>query len=151
MRKIIFLVRVEGNERQFEMAKSDADKAYEWAVGEIARVKAAGETILDFNVEEALALTQLPPEIADLTALQNLDLMNTQVTDISVLKDLTALQNLNLRGTQITDINVLKDLTALQSLDLWGTQVTDISVLKDLTALQNLYLSDTQVTDISVL
>jgi hypothetical protein len=91
------------------------------------------------------------PLIGGLTALQSLNLMEAEVTDIAPLKGLTALQSLNLRDTQVADLAPLKGLTALQSLDLSLTQVADLAPLKDLTALQTLNLSGARVADLAPL
>ena len=42
------------------------------------------------------------------------------------LKGLTALQTLDLSDTQVADLGPLKGLTALQSLDLSDTRVADL-------------------------
>jgi Leucine-rich repeat (LRR) protein len=95
-------------------------------------------------------ISDLSP-LANLTTLQSLDLDGTQVSDLSPLTNLTALQSLGLSGTQISDLSPLTNLTALQSLDLRGTQVSDLSPLANLTALQSLDLRGTQVSNLSPL
>ena len=82
------------------------------------------------------SLHELSP-VQTLTTLRSLDLSQTQVSDLSPLKTLTALQSLTLSRTQVSDLSPLKTLTALQSLTLSQNQVCDLSPLKALTALQN--------------
>ena len=89
--------------------------------------------------------------LADLTALERLDLWDTQVSDLGPLADLTALERLDLWDTQVSDLGPLADLTALETLDLWGTQVSDLGPLADLTALERLDLNHTQVSDLGPL
>jgi hypothetical protein len=89
--------------------------------------------------------------LAGLTALQSLDLANTDVTDLGPLTGLKALQSLDLEGTKVTDLGPLTGLKALQSLDLEGTKVTDLGPLADLPALRSLDLMFTQVTNLGPL
>ena len=65
-------------------------------------------------------LTEIPPEIADLTSLQILDLSNNQISEIpEALAHLTSLQFLFLYNNQIREIpEALAQLTSLQYLDL---------------------------------
>ena len=92
--------------------------------------------------------------LKNLTNLQYLDLMETQITDTGLvhLKNLTNLQSLGLMKTQITDTGLvhLKDLTNLKDLGLMETQITDAGLvhLKDLTNLQDLDLTGCEnITD----
>jgi len=91
------------------------------------------------------------PGPAGLTHLHFLDLMNTQVADVSVLAGLTNLQSLDLSGTQVADVSALAGLTNLHFLNLMNTQVADVSALAGLTNLQSLYLTHTRVADVSAL
>jgi Leucine-rich repeat (LRR) protein len=93
-----------------------ADKAYEVAKALIAKAKQKGSPELDLSRKEFWPLTHLPPEIADLTALTELDLANTQVADLSLVAGLTALTVLYLSNTQVADLSPVADLTALTGL-----------------------------------
>jgi TGS domain/Leucine Rich repeats (2 copies) len=95
-------------------------------------------------------LKDLSP-LANLTALQNLDLRGTEVSDLSPLANLTALQTLDLRGTEVSDLSPLANLISLQNLDLRDTQVRELSPLAGLIALQSLHLRDSQISDVSSL
>ena len=53
----------------------------------------------------------LPPDIGSLTALKNLTLMGTQVSDISALSGLEGLKYLYLSRTQVKDLSPLLSLT----------------------------------------
>ncbi len=102
---------------------------------------------LNFYDTELADLTPL----AQLTALQGLNLSRTQVSDLAPLAQLTSLQSLGLGGTQVSDITPLAHLTALRGLGLKGTQVSDLTPLAQLTALEELTLGGTQVSDITPL
>jgi hypothetical protein len=122
-------------------------------LGEVYRMILAGEpppsawrpfiTELDFNPGRFRAPSSSQPfewfsdtsPLADLTALQSLDLRDTRVSDVTPLAGLTALQRLNLWRTQVSDLAPLVGLTTLQSLDLSHTQVSDVAPLAGLTNL----------------
>ncbi|MBO9466361.1 leucine-rich repeat domain-containing protein [Tropicibacter sp. R15_0] len=128
-----------------------AEFAYVAAQDRIKKALMAGATSLDLGVSQCRALTQLPPEIADLTKLQNLYLNDTQVSDLSALSELSALQTLWLNNTEVSDLSALSGLSALQTLWLNDTEVSDLSALSGLSALQTLGLNDTMVSDLSAL
>ena len=89
--------------------------------------------------------------LAKLTALKRLDLEDTSVSDLGPLAKLTALEKLHLSGTPVSDLGPLAELTALKRLDLRGTPVSDLKPLAELTALEELHLSDTPVSDLKPL
>ncbi|MEL7463425.1 MAG: leucine-rich repeat domain-containing protein, partial [Pseudomonadota bacterium] len=118
---------------------ADADIAYRIAEERIAKARAEDLPFLNLSPEgrqaygvaweaeaRLAALPALPPEIANLTALQRLDLRSTQVADIAPLASLSALHTLSLQNTQVADIAPLENLSALQALTLHNTQVADI-------------------------
>ncbi|TFL16865.1 leucine-rich repeat domain-containing protein [Jannaschia formosa] len=128
------------------MANEDWDEA-------VRRVRAArenGEDRLDLS---GLQIDSLPPEIADLTNLQLLDLNGTRINDAGLrrITGLTALQILVLDNTQITDAGLshIANLTALGYLVLNNTQITDagLSHIAGLTALRHLDLANTHIAD----
>ena len=127
------------------------DAAYARAQDAIATARTSDASDLTLSGDDFSDLAVLPPDIGSLTALNSLDLMQTQVSDISALSGFTALNRLDLRGAQVSDISALSGLTALRVLVLFGTQVSDISALSGLTALSSLTLRGTQVSDISAL
>ncbi|MBE9092012.1 leucine-rich repeat domain-containing protein [Microcystis aeruginosa LEGE 11464] len=111
-----------------------------------AKDERAGE--LDLSIKN---LTEIPPEIADLTSLQGLFLDNNQISEIrEALAQLTSLQVLNLNNNQISEIpEALAHLTSLQELDLSINQISEIpEALAQLTSLQYLYLSYNQIREI---
>lgn len=131
---------------------TDAEKAYEAAETEIERMIEEGETELVFYNKEAFkALETLPPKIAEIPGLIHVDIMGTEVADITPLRAITGLKSLDLCITQINDLTPLQSLTKLQELYLRNTQVSDVTPLQSLTGLLSLDLSRTQVEDISPL
>ena len=58
--------------------------------------------------------------LAGLTQLMRLDLQNTNITDLELLKEFTQLTSLDLQKNQITDVSALASLTQLTRLGLTG-------------------------------
>jgi len=85
--------------------------------------------------------------LKNLTKLETLDLIHTDVEDISCLAELKNLKHLDLYAAPVEDVSFLKNLTKLESLKLNGTEVKDISALEKLTSLKELSLSSTDVED----
>ncbi|MHC4993622.1 MAG: leucine-rich repeat domain-containing protein [Planctomycetota bacterium] len=114
------------------------------------------------NVKNIQAVSFLP--------LKALDLMNTQVADLTPVKTLKSLQELYIEQTQVVSLKPLKGLpiqklylsnTPVTSLDglegmpliemnAVGTKISDISGLKG-APLQMLWLNDAPVSDVSAL
>ena len=144
----------------FGLMAAAAASAVIWNANAAERLRAQ---LADFGIElsqdereagprfKAKNWVEAGPLLARLTALQSLDLSNTQVADLAPLKGLTALQSLDLPNTQVADLAPLNGLTALQSLYLTATQVTDLAPLNGLTALQSLYLESSKVADLAPL
>jgi len=96
-------------------------------------------------------LTEIPPEIAQLTSLQELNLNNNQISEIpEALAQLTSLQFLDLGHNQISEIpEALAYLTSLQGLYLGRNQISEIpEALAHLTSLQHLNLYNNQIREI---
>ena len=89
--------------------------------------------------------------LGNLTRLEDLDLRDNQISDITPLATLTRLRVLELHANQVSDITPLANLTRLEWLDLWGNQVSDINPLANLTQLEGLNLWANQISDISPL
>ncbi len=128
-----------------------------------AGLKAAVEAelgISDPTPTDMLGLTSLVARysgILDLTGLEYaenirwLNLLDNQISDISVLSGLTNLQYLFLTENQISDISPLSRLTNLETLGLDGNQISDTRPLSALTNLRYVGLSANQIDDISPL
>ncbi len=89
--------------------------------------------------------------LANLSALQWLDISYTQVSDLNPLTHLSALQQLDVYWANVSDLSPLRHLSALQQLDVSYSQVIDLSPLRHLSALQQLKLYDNVVVDLSPL
>ena len=111
------------------------DAAYARAQDAIATARTSDASDLTLSGDDFSDLTELPPDIGTLTALTDLSLSGTQVSDISALSGLTALNRLYLSGTPVSDISALSGLTALSGLSLLGTPVNDLSPILPLTQL----------------
>ncbi len=83
--------------------------------------------------------------------LKQLNLMISQVRDISPLTKLKKLEILHLGGNNLSDISPLKKLRNLRDLSLLENRITDISPLKSLKKLRLLSLYKNNVKDVSPL
>ncbi|MCX8066157.1 MAG: hypothetical protein N3G21_13480, partial [Candidatus Hydrogenedentes bacterium] len=95
-----------------------------------------------------------PPTSEELSnpAFLELDASNLGISDLTGLEACISLQNLNLIENQIVDVSPIGGLTNLVSLKLGKNQITDISPLSGLSS--NLLLLDigyNEISDISVL
>ena len=89
-------------------------------------------------------------------SLNNLQLNDNQIKDITPLAALTDVTDLNLAINKITKIDTLKNLTKLKNLALGttmggGNEVSDITPLAGLTTLSSLNLCQNKISDISAL
>ena len=85
-------------------------------------------------------------EVCQLYALNNLSLMNNELTDITPLARLGGLDVLNLSGNRIRDISALAGLTDLRTLYLDGNPIEDFSPLYGLSNLSTLSLRNMTVS-----
>jgi Leucine-rich repeat (LRR) protein len=67
-----------------------------------------------------------------LVELEDLDISNTPVDDLSALADLQNLKSLNCSGTQVDRLDRLEDLTSLESLDCSNTRVRRLDAVSRL-------------------
>jgi internalin A len=114
----------------------------------IEQARAENSTELDLSDK---GLTEIPPEIFQLSNLQQLWLSNNQITKIpDAIAALSNLQNLFLYGNKITEIpNVIAALSNLQNLDLSRNQITEIpDDISALSNLQNLDFGNNKITKI---
>ena len=73
----------------------------------IAENKRTKATFLDLG---NCGLSNVPPEVSELTWLQSLDLSRTPVSDLTPLATLSTLQVLDVRNTQVSDLSSLLSL-----------------------------------------
>lgn len=108
---------------------------------------AAMKNLTHLTVRNHPQLTEIGP-LQNLQ-LKNLELSNTNVSDLSSLQKLP-LERVNLNGSQVTDLSPLSQIKTLISLQFRTTLVSDLSPLKGL-PLTTLLLSHTDVSDLSPL
>ena len=112
------------------------------------------------TVEEMEGLRRLRAQyrdIHDLAGLQfaanlnELDLKNNQVSNLSPIAGLIGLRELWLQDNPVSDILPVRGLTNLTHLEVDGTPVSDISPVRGLTNLTHLEVDSTPVSDISLI
>ncbi len=85
-----------------------------------------------------------------LTRLRNLNLKNTQVSDLSPLAGYETFEFLMLENTPVSDLSPLTTVS-VNELYISGSQVSELSALSDGAALSHLDISNTPVSDLSPL
>lgn len=100
--------------KQPQPSTADQNAAYARAEQAISEAGKNGTATLSLSGDDFKHLATLPPDIANLTALTNLSLIGTQVSDIAPLAGLTALTRLDLDGMQVSDLSPLLKLTELE-------------------------------------
>ena len=90
-------------------------------------------------------------DLAQLTSLKSLVIRSAGVMDISALQGLTLLEDLDLGDNRITDISPLVNLTGLKSLYLDHNAVSDLTVLQGMPQLEVLVVEDNLITDVTPL
>ena len=94
-------------------------------------------------------------DISDLTGLEyatnleDLDLSNNFVSDLSPVGGLTKLRLIGLRNNRVSDLSPLEYATNLEDLDLSDNFVSDLSPVGGLTKLRWIRLSNNRVSDLS--
>lgn len=99
---------------------------------------------LSVGYQESLNLEPL----TGLLYLENLSLLNDNISDISPLAGLTSLKKLALGWNNIEDTSPLAGLLNLESLGLWNNQIGDVSMLGGLTGLTYFDISNNQIAQI---
>jgi Leucine-rich repeat (LRR) protein len=102
----------------------------------------AGLTALDLSGKREVI--NLDP-IRTFTRLEDLNLANCALQDITPLSDLIRLKKLNLSGNPLMDLEPLGDLPGLKILDISNTPVEKLDDLKSISTLEQLNCSGTQI------
>ena len=89
--------------------------------------------------------------LASLKYIQNLSLLNNNITDISPLGGLNSLRRLALGWNDITDVSAIANLQSLESLGLWNNNISDVSTLNHLENLTYFDISYNHVAQIDCL
>ena len=82
----------------------------------------------------------------ELEKLTNLNLDNSNITDLTGLEAAKNLQNLSGNHNSISNLSPLAGLTSLKTLSLKENAIADISLLSGLTSLTSLHLEDQRIT-----
>ena len=82
----------------------------------------------------------------ELEKLTDLNLDNSNITDLTGLEAAKNLQNLSLNHNSISNLSPLSGLTSLRTLSLKENAIADISLLSGLTSLTSLHLEDQRIT-----
>ena len=85
------------------------------------------------------------------TALEYLDLVDNEISDISGLQNMPNLKRLLLIDNQLSDISELKDMPNLEDLRLSENQLSDMTGLSNLPSLETLILQENKLTSIDTL
>ena len=95
---------------------------------------------------------QLPPELGDLTALEELNFPGNFITDddLPALSYLPSLRRLFLFHNFISDVSALSSLTRLEILDLFDNGISDIAPLLNLPNLRHLSIEHNSLTARSI-
>ena len=130
---------------------TDADRAYARAEEIIAEAKASGAERVSFDEEACRELTRIPPQIADLFEVWQIDLDHTKIADLSPLSTINQLWVLSLDDTLVADLTPLAKMITLRFLSLDDTQVADLEPLVAMTEMRSLWLDSTHVSDLTPL
>lgn len=90
-------------------------------------------------------ISNLPVEEQDV-GLISLNCEELPIASLSDLTNLSKLQSLTIIDTQLSDINGLNSLSTLTHLDLSGNQISDISALSNLSSLETLILDFNEIS-----
>lgn len=135
----------------------------EYDIATTTKLALAGSEVTDDVLKQTAQLTELnflwllDTQIGDITPLSGLkqltrmSLYSNQISDISPLSELTDLNLLRLDDNQIEDITPLSGLTKLDVLGLSGNRISDITPLSELTDLTCLELESNLIEDITPL
>ena len=104
------------------------------------------------TLQEKIGLPDHTPLIKEhLKHLANLDVENSNISDLTGLEHAIYLEDFNADSNQISDLTPLSGLVHLHTLSLRENQISDISPLANLTTLHRLNLALNQVSDITPL
>lgn len=108
------------------------------------------KSLRSIRLWQGSSVSDLSPLVNNIN-LQELAIISSPISDISVIGRLKKLKHLALRDTEIEDISPLVNATNLAALNIINTRVTDITPISKLPKLKELYLQGAPVEDISCL
>lgn len=104
----------------------------------------------EFALWDSKYLEDISP-LSELTNLDDLAIIGSNVSDISTLSNMNNLRDINIERSLITDVSPVSGLTNITSLSFEENQISDITPLSNLTNLKFLDLSMNEIVDISIL
>lgn len=119
------------------------------ALNEISIIKKRDGSKLDLGFSQFSALKIIPAEILEIPHIDELELDNTQIVDLSPIRSLDCLERLHMNNVPASDLSPISTLERLEILDIEGTNVRDIEVIRKFKNLRALNISNTHVSDIS--
>lgn len=143
--------------KEVEVKDTQLRKLLNEKLGEkLGTTRTANQKITDVELEKLTDLNLDNSNITDLTGieaaknLQNLSLNHNSISDLSPLSGLTSLKTLSLNGNKITDLNPLRNKPNLKTLSLNENAIADISPITGSSALlpsiTHLYIEDQRIT-----
>lgn len=86
--------------------------------------------------------------LSALTSLENLNLSDNHISDLSSLEFLTNLKSLDLSRNEISDIQLLSHFRELEKLDVAVNHIQDITPIRSLSSLTSLNIGGNEISDI---
>ncbi len=132
-------------QRRSVVSSNEQDVQHSWW----RQIGAVWQTMFQRTLQ--LVRTPTSHEMERLLALEELDISNTTVSDLTPLQSLRNLRKLECDNTPVTDLAPLCDLRELRELDCWNTSITSLEPLAQLTHLQRLNCNNTRVESLEPL
>lgn len=144
-------VRLRSGKKTGELYPKDVEKIWNINLVSVSSLEGIQSlpNLTQVQIKES-QLSDISP-LKSLTKLTYLDLYSCQISDLTPLKELTNLEHLTLRFNNISDISPLSGLTKLKELGLGTNKITDLSPLKALTNLESLDFGFNPLEDVNVL
>jgi hypothetical protein len=115
----------------------------------VREVIVAGTNNIDLS--DLSALRRLPNNIGDIPNLKYLTVRETNLRDLSGIEGIKTLQQLDLNETQVSDLMPLAGLPNLRLIYLHDTWVEDVGLLTTLPSLERLDIGKTQIASLEPL
>jgi serine/threonine protein kinase len=113
------------------------------STSDIAACKNLTNLTIQFNAIDTIDF------LSENHSLRFLELINTNVADIAVIREFQMLNYLRLVSSPVSDLSPIKDCQQLTFFTLERCPVSDLSPIKDCTMLKNLGLDDCPISDLS--
>jgi len=108
---------------------------YEEDLSEVTSISGGSDIVLISGIEYC-------------TSLEELEITNNSISDLSPLSDITTLISINMTGNKITDLSALENLENLETLILERNSIVNIEPVVNLTKLVELNLRKNQIVNV---